>query len=1641
MAKSNKFGTFGGVFTPSILTILGVIMYLRLPMIIGEAGLFAAIGIIIVAHIISVTTGLSVSSIATDKKVNAGGTYYMISRSLGLPIGGTLGLALFVGLSFSVSLYLIGFAESFLGYWGFEATIDNIRIAGSIILLLVTVITFISTSLAIKTQYIIMATIGLSLLSVFLGKHDFAPEQPFLVSTGSKISLMVLFGIFFPAVTGFEAGVAMSGDLKDPKKSIPMGAISAILVGLVVYISLAFYLSYTVDHDLLANDSNVLLKISWIPELVIAGIWGATLSSALGSILGAPRILQATAADRITPGFFAKGTKKSNEPRNALLLTFIIAEAGILIGDLNMIARIVSIFFITTYGFLNLSCAFERLTSADFRPAFKTPAWVSLLGASACLIVMIQLDFVALLGGSLVLGLVYFIIKRKELALQSGDTWGSIWSSLVKTGLRKLKTNALQNRNWRPNIIMFSGEDAQRHYMVKLGNDIAGKLGMITGFQLIESDCEILPRKEVIKDNAKDGSGFFKNVHTCRSIYEGIDEIVRVYGFNGVEPNTILMGWSNNQKNRTEFIHLISRLKKNNFNAAYLQYNNKRGMGSYKTLDIWWSGWGGNLTFAINLIRHLTSSRNWSYPKVRLFVVTNDSAKTGVIYTSLQNILDQYRVKMEVIVIDNSVENMTRNQIICKNSGETDLTIVGIPDKKIIDTEKTYVEISELSEKMGSMLLINASSNFEEYNIISKVQSTVTKSVFAKDSLVLPELILTNDPSINEHIQALDIRGMERAILFYDKTLLPLYEEQEAIIQELKLLMSSDFKNFGTEKTRYILYTTVKKTIDNYISEGIDIQRSILKYGVEMYCTQLRQEILSLPKKLTINNGNKKSEKKFYNQLFKRDETVPLRNLAVKYLENHSQEQLSDLLADIRRLEIQFLLSIKDLFTSIDCDDVKRVKIKKDGLISKLSLIGDMVLDSNQDFRKRLLEEVRSNLLLMTEEIKKPEANKLFKRKKVSLASTLELSEKNMTFPAGFADTLVFTAKKLSLDLIVLTMKNKTRNLILDMSTAAANLTELELTSKIERFIDDLTYLSGTTNDNSQFPEFTINETFFSTEEFMETFSRRISAEIEELPEEIEISSEAEIIKVPVRKMLRYFIDDHLLGVLYEDLEKMEKEIRKLIIRVKDHIGYMHFKAKNQVSPDMKTREYTKEIVEESLSELKEDKIEADTLSSSLQQRAIQNFINTFEPLSSHKISESCSNLPQILRKHQGKRTIGHFQKLLKKFNKSFTNLIVRILYSQSEGILLARELSKQNAGISDPELFLDLVEKVSPNPLVYDSMPAYYKNLFSGRSSISDEDFWIERMVEENQFSKALTHYRSGYNGGILITGERNSGKTSFCQHVSRKFFQDTTVYHIFPPLEGSCLLADFENELRKNFGVKGSLNTIFDHLPEGSVVVLHDLELWWESSEMGMKVIETILLLIRKYSNKCLIICNMNIGSYLHINQIRNLSDSFISVISCRPFSSEDLKDLIMRRHRSRGIKFTTKGKNEENMSDVAMAGMFNKFFYYSKGNPGTALYSWLCHIKSFSTDHIEIGIPVKPNYSLFSSMPDDWKVLLYQISLHKRMTIKKFANVLMLDQSKFSNILDALIRAGLVKEKSAGIFVINPYVDNFLTEYLTP
>jgi amino acid transporter len=870
--NGNKFGAFSGVFTPSILTILGVIMYLRLPWIVGEAGLWATLGIIIVAHIISGTTGLSVASIATDKKVETGGTYFMISRSLGLPIGGTLGLALFVGLSFSVSLYIIGFSETLLNAFGIEVTLNTIRLTGAITLFAVTVITFISTSLALKTQFIILAVLSLSLVSIALGKHDLAPKAPLIGSSVNSVPWIALFAIFFPAVTGFEAGVSMSGDLANPKKAIPLGTISAIVVGLVVYIGLALFFSYTVDRDTLTNDPAVLLNISLYSPLVVAGIWGATLSSAFGSILGAPRILQATAIDRITPKFFAKGVGAGNEPRNAIILTFFIALVGILIGELNVIARVVSIFFIITYGFLNLTCAIENWAGSDFRPSFRIPGWVSIIGAIACFVVMIQLDFAAMIAATVVLGAVFFLLKRKELKLQSGDTWGGFWSSIVKYGLIRLSASVSKNqRNWRPNIILFSGSAKARPHLIDMGRMLVGKQGVFTNFEMVENpdDKDLFDKAATaITEIDHTGNNVITRKHSCKNVYDGMRMIARVYGFTGFEPNTILMGWAKKTNNPEKFAETTKALHKLDYNLVFLNQTNIIEVSKNKRIDIWWNGNSRNLNFGIALLKYISTDNRWRRSSIRVLVINYNNAKTDSIYSLVNQVLDNSRLIGTVKVINNATDKLSEIDIIKHESADASMAILELNALSHIDSKQWSTNINRATDLPCSSLIIEAGSSFETINaftIPQQISAEETKNDASSVSLVekinfpSKELLAEEAQKITIQQDSLQRDLVNNSIIFAESQLKNYHKEVVKITNKTLASLEKNLQNSNKTELNNAISRTLsdfifltKSKLSQFNDSVLNTAQLGLKDAYSTYQEKVDDHLKKLPDKLTI---------------------------------------------------------------------------------------------------------------------------------------------------------------------------------------------------------------------------------------------------------------------------------------------------------------------------------------------------------------------------------------------------------------------------------------------------------------------------------------------------------------------------------------------------------------------------------------------------------------------------------------------------------------------------------------------------------------------------------------------------------------------------------------------------------------------
>jgi len=371
------------------------------------------------------------------------------------------------------------------------------------------------------------------------------------------------------------------------------------------------------------------------------------------------------------------------------------------------------------------------------------------------------------------------------------------------------------------------------------------------------------------------------------------------------------------------------------------------------------------------------------------------------------------------------------------------------------------------------------------------------------------------------------------------------------------------------------------------------------------------------------------------------------------------------------------------------------------------------------------------------------------------------------------------------------------------------------------------------------------------------------------------------------------------------------------------------------------------------------------------------------------------------------------------------------VWYTKSEGVLLAKRLIETEKNKSRNEKILDIVENVTPSSKVIYSLPHYYKSLFSGKSNISEE-FWIDMAREQIAFNKAIDRYRAGIKGGIIITGERNCGKTTMCQYVLRKQFKDSKVIHLFPSVEGSIQVKDFERELGKATGIPRNRKEIYETLPFGSVIVMHDTELWWERSPDGLSLIREIINDIDTYSKSILFVINMNLFAYELVNNALDLQDHLIGVIQCQPFDSENLKSLIMKRHQSSGLNFILENRNEKNMSQLRMAKLFTKYFSATKGNPGVTLNAWMSNIQQYKNELLYINYPISLDTEIIHDLDAGAIMVLQLIELHKRMDAKKLERVLGYDTMEIENQLRPLRLNGLISEKSDGVYIINPYVE---------
>lgn len=712
-----RFGTFAGVFTPSILTILGVVMYLRVGSVTGQAGLGGMILIVLVAHSISFATGLSVASIATNRKVGAGGAYYMISRSLGAPAGAAIGIPLFFAQALSVTFYVVGFTEALypLIPESYRGILTPTLISTGVNILL-TMLSLKGADLALKAQYIVMAAIALSLVSFFGGVTDEFPRDIEWVNENGR-PFGEIFAIFFPAVTGIMAGVGMSGDLKDPRKSLPKGTLWAIAVGMVVYLAFPIWLSLNYSNEGLIDDLDAVWSVSRWPQLIYLGVWGATLSSALGSILTAPRTLQALAIDGLVPRLLGHGSGPNREPRVGIVLTFCLSQSGIFLGSLDAIAPVLTMFFLATYGFTNLACGLQKWAATpSFRPTFKTPWILSLAGAGGCFYVMSIIDFPAMLAAFLFCGVIFFIASRRVLGTTYGDARHGIWSALVRYSLQRLRRAEYHPQNWRPNLVIFGGDPDKRPYLLLLGNAIVQSRGIVTYFHLLRGAVRDLAEKRKKYFDAFDEQvsqlfpNVFYRVDIVDDVFEGAVQVAQSYGMGSFESNAVMAGWPGKRDRLDAYFGMCRDLADLDRSLLLVRYDEKRQLGNARMIHVWWGGLEGNGGLMLLLAFLLTAEDDWRGAEVRvLTVVDGDPAPAEA---ALREVLEAARLPAQPRVIVR--DGRAIDAIMREESVDADLAIAGFRLPPLgAPIEPFFDRMNQLLDALPTTMLVHSARSFQ----------------------------------------------------------------------------------------------------------------------------------------------------------------------------------------------------------------------------------------------------------------------------------------------------------------------------------------------------------------------------------------------------------------------------------------------------------------------------------------------------------------------------------------------------------------------------------------------------------------------------------------------------------------------------------------------------------------------------------------------------------------------------------------------------------------------------------------------------------------------------------------------------------------------------------------------------------------
>lgn len=730
--RTKKFGT-APVFFTAISTILGAILFLRFGFAVGTVGLVGVILLIVLGHMVTIPTALAISELATNKRVEGGGEYFIISRSFGLNIGATIGIALYLSQAISVAFYVIAFTEAFsflFDYFkiNFGIVLPRQAISLPVMLLLSLLILKKGANLGVKTLYVVVLILGISLVLFFAGNTGYSDTNSFDLSKTDLINtdhFFLVFAIIFPAFTGMTAGVGLSGDLKNPGKSIPLGTISATLIGMLVYVFVSFKLAGSVSSGDLLNDQFVMAEIAvWGWIAVPVGLAASTISSALGSVMVAPRTLNALASDDSFPlqsvnTWLSKVRQKDGEPVNASLITCIIAFVFVGLGDVDVVARIISMFFMITYGTLSLISFLNHFgSSPSYRPSFKSKWYISLLGFVTSVWVMFKIDSLYSLISFSVMILTYIYMDyyhkhRRGLTSIFANTIFQL-NRALQLFLQSGKVGK-DNEDWKPSAICISKNSFERDNAFKVLNWISYKYGFGTYLHRIEGLYSAQTNKQAEEELVKliryygEDSHVYIDTIISPSYTSAIAQSIQIPGISGMENNMIILEYDkDNPEELTQILSNYKIVNSGNFDICILG-SSRKPIIFKNGIHVWIRATDeDNANLMIILSYIMLGHPDWKKSDIKIFQICKPDEYQSVLQ-QMDILLNKGRLpitnqNIRILVNEDQISDI---EIINRNSIDAGLTIIGFKEPDIYSENKDFF-VSHSS--LGNVLYVNSNN-------------------------------------------------------------------------------------------------------------------------------------------------------------------------------------------------------------------------------------------------------------------------------------------------------------------------------------------------------------------------------------------------------------------------------------------------------------------------------------------------------------------------------------------------------------------------------------------------------------------------------------------------------------------------------------------------------------------------------------------------------------------------------------------------------------------------------------------------------------------------------------------------------------------------------------------------------------------